>query len=156
MNILSSKCYLGLSICLFCIIGKSISSKDSDVVSTIHKSLVRINSYMEYLRTVDPSENYHLLKFLKLLVSDQQSTNFEIKTVLQSSKKTAKYKFKNTLIYSLLEEATSEWKTHNIWQQEGQVKIMEEFLVKFVENKKVEINSQCIEIARKVVENVEK
>lgn len=111
---------------------------------------------MEYLRTVDPSENYHLLKFLKLLVSDQQSTNFEIKTVLQSSKKTAKYKFKNTLIYSLLEEATSEWKTHNIWQQEGQVKIMEEFLVKFVENKKVEINSQCIEIARKVVENVEK
>jgi hypothetical protein len=70
MNILSSKCYLGLSICMFCIIGKSISSKDSDVVSTIHKSLVRINSYMEYLRTVDPSENYHLLKFLKLLVSD--------------------------------------------------------------------------------------
>jgi hypothetical protein len=60
------------------------------------------------------------------------------------------------LIYSLLEEATSEWKTHNIWQHEGQVKIMEEFLVKFAENKKVEINSQCIEIARKVVENVEK
>ncbi len=55
MNILSSKCYLGLSICLFCIIGKSISTKDEEVVQIVHKALVRINSYMEYLRTVDPS-----------------------------------------------------------------------------------------------------
>lgn len=55
MNILSSKCYLGLSICLFCIIGKNLSIKEEDVIQTIHKALIRINSYMEYLRTVDPS-----------------------------------------------------------------------------------------------------
>jgi hypothetical protein len=76
MDILNSKCYLGLSICLFCIIGQSISTKDEDIVQTVHKALVRINSYMEYLRTVDPSENYHLLKFLKLLVNDEPIANF--------------------------------------------------------------------------------
>lgn len=70
MDILNSKCYLGLSICLFGIIGKVVLVKDEDVLGLVHKALVRISSYMEYLRTVDPSENYHLLKFLKLLVND--------------------------------------------------------------------------------------
>lgn len=36
----------------------------------IRRSVIRINSYMEYLRIADPSENYHMLRFLKLLIGE--------------------------------------------------------------------------------------
>lgn len=63
-----------------------------------------------------------------------------MRTVLQASRKNTKYKYKDTLIYSLLEEATSGWKEHNIWQQQGQVKILEEFVDKFYSKKPENVN----------------
>ena len=47
MDILNSKCYLGLSICLFGIIGKVVLVKGEEVMGVVHKALVRISSYME-------------------------------------------------------------------------------------------------------------
>jgi hypothetical protein len=63
---------------------------------------------MEYLRLSDPSENYHLLNFLKLLVTEEKRTNFDIKLVLQSSQR-AFHKYKNSLLDELLQEATRDW-----------------------------------------------
>jgi len=52
---------------------------------------------MEYLRISDPSENYHLLNFLKLLLAEEKNDNFQIKLILQSSQR-ACHKYRNSLL----------------------------------------------------------
>ncbi len=76
IDVLNIKSYLGLTVCLFCVLGRNMQSMGEDVVLVVHKAVVRINSYMQYLRTVDPSENFHLLSFFRLLVTDEPITTF--------------------------------------------------------------------------------
>ncbi len=48
---------------------------------------------MEFLRIVDPSENYHMLKFLKTLISDEPIPLFELKAGLEQSRKLTAHKY---------------------------------------------------------------
>lgn len=45
-DILNPKCYLGLAICLFCLIVRSVEEADKRQVEIVRESLMRINSYM--------------------------------------------------------------------------------------------------------------
>jgi len=42
---------------------------------------------MEFIRLNDPFENYHLLSFLKVLLTDNPDTLFQNKLVMQSADK---------------------------------------------------------------------
>ena len=53
-DILNPKCYLGLAICLFCLIVRAVEEEDTHQVEIIRQSMVRINSYMEFLKLNDP------------------------------------------------------------------------------------------------------
>lgn len=70
---LNPKCYLGLSICLFCLIVRAVEEEEKEQIEIVEQCLMRINSYMEFIRQNDPFENYHLLSFLKLILSDGSS-----------------------------------------------------------------------------------
>lgn len=72
---------------------------------------------------------------MKLLINDEPISNFQLRTTLQASKKTTKYKYKDSLVYELLQQATREWKEYNIWQYEGQIRMLGEFMDKFIGKK---------------------
>ena len=71
---------------------------------------------MEYLRLQDPSENYHLLAFLRLILNSESRSDFEVKFVLQSAQGTF-YRHKQSLFGELLNEATSNWANFNVWKK---------------------------------------
>lgn len=73
IELFNPKCYVGLCICLFAIIGRCYENPSSEEVKIIKECVNRINSYMEFLRYVDPSGNYQLLKFLKIVLSDEKT-----------------------------------------------------------------------------------
>jgi hypothetical protein len=60
-DVLNSKCYIGLAICLFCLIVRAVEEGEKSQIDIISQCLVRINSYMEFIKLNDPFENYHLL-----------------------------------------------------------------------------------------------
>lgn len=71
IDLFNPKSYIGLCNCLFVMIGNAIGKGTKEDYELIHRALNKINSYMEFMRIVDPSENYHLLKFLKTLITDE-------------------------------------------------------------------------------------
>lgn len=52
---------------------------------------------MEYLKLQDPSENYHLLAFLKLLLNNENLNDFHVKFILQSAQRSL-YRHKDSLL----------------------------------------------------------
>lgn len=83
---------------------------------------------MEYLRLQDPSENYHILAFLKLLLKSESTSIFEVKFVLQSAQSYQRHR--ESLLGELLAEATSNWSNFNIWKNEHQMLMVEDYLQK--------------------------
>lgn len=71
---------------------------------------------MEFLRITDPSENYHMLKFLKTLISQEAIPLFELKAGLEQSRKLTSHKYSDKLLFKLLEESTEYLKDYNVWK----------------------------------------
>ena len=76
----------------------------------------------------DPFENYHLLSFLKLLLSDN-GDNFQNKLVLQSAHKNC-LRYRDSLLGELLQDASGYWGDFNLWRSSEQLKIVEGYLYK--------------------------
>ena len=71
---------------------------------------------MEFLRYVDPSGNYQLLKFLKIVLSDEKTPITEIKGTLEYGKKLKTHKYKENILEKLMQKANDDFKELNMWK----------------------------------------
>ena len=87
---------------------------------------------MEFLKLNDPFENYHLLEFLKLLLSDNTQSHFKNQLILQSAFKNC-MRYKDSLLGELLENVAYYWKDFNFWRRADQIAIFDGYIEKIVE-----------------------
>ena len=117
----------------------------------MHLALNKINSYMEFMKLVDPSENYHLLKFLRTLISDEPMELFELKAGLEQSRKLVSHKYSTKLIYKMLESSTVYLGEDNVWNQGGKDQIIQ----KYLQNQKIDSSKGERQIAQQLLKQVE-
>lgn len=112
---------------------------------------------MEYLRLQDPSENYHILAFLKLLLKSESTSIFEVKFVLQSAQ--SYQRRRESLLGELLAEATSNWGNFNVWKGEHQAMMVEEYLKGlpfYKESKTSELGGRLLQAVKEKVTDLGK
>ena len=71
LDVLNAKCYLGLAVCLCCVVSRALHERREDEIKVVEKCLSRVQSYLEFLRVKEPNQNYHPLSTITLLVGQK-------------------------------------------------------------------------------------
>jgi hypothetical protein len=68
LNPFNLKSYIGLTIALFTIATRCLSSPSAESLSIIQASLSKVSAYLEYMKVTNPSHEFNIVEFFKMLL----------------------------------------------------------------------------------------
>lgn len=92
---------------------------------------------------------------MRLLLNSESNSKFEAKLVLNSAQNFKKYR--SSLLGELIAEATSNWGNLNIWKNESQIMIVNEYLEKlpfFSVTKSSELGKRILDKAIERIDDI--
>ena len=116
-NPFDMKSYYGLVLCLFSMSVKALAEGGQEE-KHITECIVKVHSFLEYIKVVNPTVEYHFIDFLKMLLYEGELSVFEKKIKIQNGIKAYDQlkKLDRVVNNNLLEQLAKEVSTQNVWR----------------------------------------